>query len=86
MTISGGNGDLGGGVRNAGGTLALDGVALCGNRAIVGGGLYNDGTTTLTRVVIRGNHALVGSGLFNTRRAILAWRRPTSATLERTTT
>jgi hypothetical protein len=77
MTISGGIGDLGGGVYNSGGTLALNGVAFRGNRALVGGAIYNDGTTTLTRVVIRGNRALIGSGLFNTRRAILAWRRTT---------
>ena len=65
MTITGGNGELGGGLLNAGGTVALDGVALRGNRALVGGGLYNDGTATLNRVVLSGNRALVGGGLYN---------------------
>jgi fibronectin-binding autotransporter adhesin len=65
MTITGGNGELGGGLRNAGGTVALDGVALRGNRALIGGGLYNDGTATLNRVVLSGNRALVGGGLYN---------------------
>src|SRR5262249_52957328 len=52
LTICGGsvNGD-GGGVKNTGGTLALNQVVLRGNSASRGGGLFNDGTTILTDVV-----------------------------------
>ncbi len=64
MTITGGNGKLGGGLLNAGGTVSLNRVVVRGNRALVGG-VANFGTMSLTRVVIRGNHALVGGGLYN---------------------
>ena len=72
LTIAGGRG---GGLRNDDGTLALDRVALRGNRAVVVGALFNDGTAVLTDVVIAGNSARVGSGLFSTRSATLTWRR-----------
>ena len=66
LTITGGkvNGN-GGGIRNDGGTLALDDVVLRGNSARVGGGLFNNGSATLTDVIARGNHASIGGGVFN---------------------
>ena len=76
VTIANGNADLGGGLRNDGGRLALTHVQIHGNRAIVGGGLFNDGRTTLTAVSIKGNRAHVGRGMFNTRSATLSWGRP----------
>jgi hypothetical protein len=64
----------------------LTDVAIRGNRAIVGGGLFNDGRTTLRAVSIKGNRAHVGPGLLNTRAATLLWRRspvkPPAATRE----
>jgi hypothetical protein len=65
MTITGGNGELGGGLLNAGGTVSLNRVVVRGNGAVIGGGLYNDGMATLNHVVIRGNRAKVGGGLYN---------------------
>jgi hypothetical protein len=85
LTIENGNADLGGGLRNEGGRLALTRVVIQGNRA-GGGGLFNDGRTTLSGVTIKGNHARIGPELFNTRAATLLWRRspvrPTAATRE----
>jgi hypothetical protein len=78
-TIANGNGDLGGGLRNDGGRLALANVVIRGNRAIVGGGLFNNGRTTLSSVLIKGNRAHVGCGMFNTRGATLVWRRSPAA-------
>jgi hypothetical protein len=75
LTITGGsvNGN-GGGVTNTGGTLVLKHVALSGNSARRGGGLFNDGTTILTDVVTHGNTARVGSGLVSTPSATLVRR------------
>jgi hypothetical protein len=66
LTITGGstNGN-GGGIRNDGGTLALDDAVLRGNSARDGGGLFNNGSATLTDVFVRGNHARLGGGVFN---------------------
>ncbi len=38
LTITGGNGDLGGGINNVGGTVTLTGVTMSGNAASLGGG------------------------------------------------
>jgi hypothetical protein len=66
FTITGGNvHGNGGGIRNNGGTLALDDIVIRGNSAGMGGGLYNNGAVTLTDVTIRGNHARKGGGVFN---------------------
>ncbi len=72
LTITGGkvNGN-GGGIRNDGGTLALDDMVLRGNSARVGGGLFNNGSATLTDVIARGNHARTGGGIFNNGSATL---------------
>jgi hypothetical protein len=53
----------GGGVRNAGGTLALDSCAILDNSASSGAGVYNDTDSTLliTSCVIEGN---VSTGTF----------------------
>jgi hypothetical protein len=75
VTIGGGRAGRGGGIRDDGGTLAPDRVALRGDRAGVGGGLFNDGNAVLTDVVIAGNSTRAGSGLFRTCRATLTWRR-----------
>ena len=74
VTVAGGVDDLGGGLRNDGGRLALARVRIQCNRAIVGGGLFNDGRTTMRRVIIKGNLARVGREMFNTRGARLAVR------------
>jgi hypothetical protein len=71
LTVTDGKANLGGGIRNDGGTLELDQVVLRDNRARVGGGLYNNGSAALTDVVFRGNTAREGSGLFSTRNATL---------------
>jgi hypothetical protein len=65
VTIAGGNGKLGGGLLNEGGTVSLNHVVVRDNGAVIGGGLYNDGMVTLNHVVIRGNRAKLGGGLYN---------------------
>jgi hypothetical protein len=65
VTLTGGNGKLGGGLINEGGTVLLNHFVMRGNSAVIGGGLYNDGMATLNHVVIRGNRARVGGGLCN---------------------
>jgi fibronectin-binding autotransporter adhesin len=65
MTITDGQADNGGGLRNAGGTLALTNVSVNGNVASNdGGGLYTapGGSTKLTGVTISNNTASVGGG------------------------
>ena len=79
ITITGGSADLGGGVRNRGGTLVLNEVAIRGNRAFVGGGVFNTGLVTMSSVTIKSNRALIGRNVFNTSRAILHWQRPQAA-------
>ena len=71
ITIIAGNGELGGGLLNAGGTVSLNHVVVRGNRALAGGSLYNNGTATLNHVLFSGNHALVGGGLYNDSTATL---------------
>jgi hypothetical protein len=66
MTISGGHGDNGGGLRNAGGTLSLTNVSVSGNFASHnGGGLYTapGGSTTISGVTFSNNSASVGAGV-----------------------
>jgi hypothetical protein len=79
ITITGGSADLGGAVRNIRGTLVLKDVAILGNRALVGGGLFNMGRITASGVTLKNNRALLGRNVFNTSRATLHWQRPRSA-------
>lgn len=75
LTISNGaptpgntNAAVGGGISNSG-TLAIDGVAVSGNRtgsstaAGAGGGLFNFGTLTVTNSTFSGNQGNTGGGL-----------------------
>lgn len=57
----------GGGILNAGGTLALSGVVVSANRADEnGGGIHNDaGTMTINATTIRDNTAFAGAGILN---------------------
>ena len=54
---------LGGGIRNVGGTLNLDKVAITRNFANNGGGIHNDGILTITNSTISGNVAGLGAGI-----------------------
>jgi hypothetical protein len=66
LTISGGNADNGGGLRNNAGTLALTNVTVSGNTASGnGGGLYttSGSSTTLEDVTFNANTASVGGGV-----------------------
>ncbi|MDB5297036.1 MAG: Polymorphic rane protein [Phycisphaerales bacterium] len=69
MTITGGNGDVGGALRNSGGTLNVTDAVIANNVAKKeGGGVYNEkgGTTTLTRTTVSGNTAPeFGGGVVN---------------------
>ncbi len=66
LTITGGKvPGKGGGIQNNGGALALDDIAIRGNSAGMGGGLYNNGSVTLSDVTFRGNHARIGGGVYN---------------------
>jgi hypothetical protein len=66
LTITGGQADDGGGIRNDGGRLSLTRVVLCGNSArLLGGGLFNAGAATLTDVTVTGNAAQFGGGIAN---------------------
>jgi hypothetical protein len=66
LTIRGGRARhaRGGRLLNDRGTMSLARVAIRGNSARVGGGIFNDGTATLTDVTIAGNRARIG-GLAN---------------------
>lgn len=76
VTIANGRADVGAGLRNQGGRLALAGVVLRDNRArLFGGGLYNDGIASLDRVQVTGNAASLGGGIANLGR--LSTRRVT---------
>jgi parallel beta-helix repeat protein len=68
LTITGGNADYGGGVRNDGSTLTLTDCTLSGDSATLqGGGLANrfGGTTTLYGCTVSGNSAASGGGVSN---------------------
>jgi hypothetical protein len=71
LTVTDGKANHGGGIRNDGGTLALDQIVLRDNRARVGGGLYNNGSAALNDVTFHGNIARKGSRFFSTRKATL---------------
>jgi hypothetical protein len=68
LTITGGNAtlvtaDLGGGIRNIGGTVTISDSTIRGNTAGDGGGIVNDaGTMTLTDCIVSGN---TGDGIYN---------------------
>ena len=65
VRITGGRDDIGGGLFNDRGTLALTNVSLAENAAIIGGGLFNNGTARLRNVSVTGNAASVGGGITN---------------------
>ena len=68
LTITGGNADYGGGVRNDGGALTVTDCAISGNTATLqGGGLATrfGGTTMLSGCSISGNSAADGGGVSN---------------------
>jgi hypothetical protein len=68
LTITGGNADYGGGVRNDGSALSLTNCTLSGDSATFqGGGLANrfGGTTTLYGCTVSGNSAASGGGVSN---------------------
>ena len=68
LTITGGSGDNGGGIENAGGILNLVDVSLIANNsAFYGGGIINfGGIVTATNTTIAGNVAgFGGGGLYN---------------------
>jgi hypothetical protein len=68
LTITGGNAtlvtaDLGGGIRNIGGTVTINNSTVSRNTAGNGGGILNDaGTMTLTDSIVSGN---TGDGIYN---------------------
>ncbi|MBI1764572.1 MAG: VCBS repeat-containing protein [Acidobacteria bacterium] len=66
MTITGGNADSGGGIRNDG-TLTVTNSTISGNMTSdFGGGIRNNGTLTVTNSTVSGNTAeLSGGGIFN---------------------
>jgi hypothetical protein len=62
VTITGGVGSFGGGIR-VGGKLTLKKSVVTGNiAAIDGGGIYNGGTLTLSESSVSGNNATGGNG------------------------
>ena len=64
LTISGGAGLFGAGIRNVG-TLTVTNSTISGNTALFGGGIDNDGTLTVTNSTISGNTATLAAGIFN---------------------
>ncbi|MFN8474962.1 MAG: choice-of-anchor Q domain-containing protein [Anaerolineae bacterium] len=64
FTVTGGNGDYGGGMYNSGGSPSLSNLIFSGNSASSsGGGMYNSGSSpTLTNVVFSGNSAGLSGG------------------------
>lgn len=68
ITLRGGSvpGDVGGGILNASGTMALSGVTLISNSAISGAGIYNDGVLSLQNSqVVLNTASLIGGGILN---------------------
>ncbi len=68
LTITGGSAESGGGLVNAGGTMAVTNCTVSGNAATdQGGGQATQfgGITTLTGCTVSGNTAPAGAGLFN---------------------
>jgi hypothetical protein len=65
LTITGGSGDSGGGLRNEGGTVSLTDCAINGNAATgQGGGVYDSGgTLSLSGCTLSNNTAPTGAGL-----------------------
>ncbi len=54
--------NMGGALHVDGGTAILTQVALTGNNANYGGGIYNNGTLTLNDVILSGNTSVFGGG------------------------
>ncbi len=68
ITVRGGSvaGDVGGGILNEGGNMALSNVTLLSNAAISGAGIYNDGVLSLQNSqVIVNSASLIGGGILN---------------------
>ena len=70
LTMSHGNSNLGGGIRNEYGTLTLSDCTIKDNSSSVGGGIYSNGfkggaTLTLSNCTLGGNSASQGGGIFN---------------------
>jgi len=64
LTVANGSSDLGGGIRNNGGTLIVTNSTISGNSAAAGGGMRNDGgTVTIVNGVVSGNSAGFGGGI-----------------------
>src|SRR5262249_55688038 len=65
LTITGGNADVGAGLRQEGELVTLTNCTVSGNTATVqGGGLYNlDGTLSVTGCTVSDNTAATGAGL-----------------------
>jgi hypothetical protein len=69
LTVTGGNGDEGGGIF-AVGHLTLNNVTVAGNTAVLGGGIGVEpanpigSTVTLNNSTVRGNTAQLGGGMF----------------------
>ena len=66
LTITGGNNnDIGGGVFNDGGTLAVYNSTIHGNRATSGAGIFNAGAMSVYNSTISGNTATItGGGIY----------------------
>jgi hypothetical protein len=63
LTITGGNANVGGGIRIESASLTLTDSTLTGNTAsFEGGGIYNEGTLTLTNSTVSGNKVGHGGG------------------------
>ena len=69
LTVTDGTADVGGGLYNSAGTLAVTDVTVSGNTATAGGGglaTVGGGSTTLTNCIVSGNTAQSnGGGLYN---------------------
>jgi hypothetical protein len=56
--------DLGGGIRNFGGTMTIIDSTISNNQAQDGGGIENDGTLTVTGSTLSANSAPYGGGIY----------------------
>ncbi len=66
FTITGGNGGVGGGMYNAGGSPTVTNCTFDGNWAGDGGGMFNvNSNTTVTNCTFTGNFGLSGGGMLN---------------------
>jgi predicted outer membrane repeat protein len=66
LTITGGGGQVGGGIDNSAGFTSLSNCVITGNTAATtGGGIYNSRALTMSHCTISGNSAMDGAGIEN---------------------